>query len=201
MNPYEVLGVKQNATPEEIKKAYRELVKKYHPDQYGDNPLKELANEKLREVNQAYEMLTKGNHSSNSNYNNSNSSYNNSHGNSYQYSDIRRMIQSRNFQAAERALQSINDHNSAEWNFLMGYVLMQKGWYDTGLQHLNRACALEPNNFEYRQTLNQFANRGANYGGAYRTTTNTGNTCDCCAQLICLDCLCECCGGDLIACC
>ena len=45
MNPYKVLGVSETATPEEIRQAYLELVKKYHPDKYTDNPLKELANE------------------------------------------------------------------------------------------------------------------------------------------------------------
>ena len=50
MNPYEVLGVKQGASQEEIKSAYRKLVKQYHPDQYIDNPLKELAQEKLAEA-------------------------------------------------------------------------------------------------------------------------------------------------------
>ncbi|HOJ12845.1 MAG TPA: DnaJ domain-containing protein, partial [Clostridiales bacterium] len=59
MNPYEVLGVKEGANDEEIKRAYRELVKKYHPDQYRDNPLAKLAEEKLREVNEAYEYLMK----------------------------------------------------------------------------------------------------------------------------------------------
>ena len=51
MNPYEVLGLKPGATQEEIKKAYRNLIKQYHPDQYGDNPLKDLAEEKMREIN------------------------------------------------------------------------------------------------------------------------------------------------------
>ena len=51
MNPYEVLGLKPGASQEEIKKAYRNLIKQYHPDQYGDNPLKELAEEKVREIN------------------------------------------------------------------------------------------------------------------------------------------------------
>ena len=59
MNPYKVLGVSENATQEEIRAAYLALVKKYHPDKYTDNPLKELAGEKLKEINQAYELLTK----------------------------------------------------------------------------------------------------------------------------------------------
>ena len=57
MNPYEVLGVKPGASQEEIKSAYRKLVKQYHPDQYGDNPLKNLAEEKLAEINKAYDMI------------------------------------------------------------------------------------------------------------------------------------------------
>ena len=69
MNPYEVLGVKPGASQEEIKSAYRKLVKQYHPDQYVDNPLKDLAQEKLAEINKAYEMLK--NSGGDSNYNSS----------------------------------------------------------------------------------------------------------------------------------
>ena len=58
-NPYEVLGLKEGASIDEIKKAYRELVKKYHPDRYMDNPLSDLAEEKLREINEAYDALMK----------------------------------------------------------------------------------------------------------------------------------------------
>ena len=64
MNPYEVLGVSENASDEEIKKAYKELVKKYHPDKYQDNPLADLAEEKLQEINEAYDILMKGNRGS-----------------------------------------------------------------------------------------------------------------------------------------
>lgn len=53
MNPYEVLRRSENATDEEIKKAYKELVKKYHPDKYHNNPLADLAEEKLQEINEA----------------------------------------------------------------------------------------------------------------------------------------------------
>lgn len=60
-NPYEVLGVKPGASPDEIKKAYHQMVKKYHPDNYKDHPLESLAQEKMQEVNEAYDSLTNGN--------------------------------------------------------------------------------------------------------------------------------------------
>ena len=78
MNPYEVLGVPENADEATIKKAYRELVKKYHPDNYKDNPLADLAKEKLQEVNEAYDILTSGKNRNYSGQNNSSYSYGNS---------------------------------------------------------------------------------------------------------------------------
>jgi molecular chaperone DnaJ len=56
-NPYEVLGIRPTSTEEEVKKAYRDLVKKYHPDKYKDNPLEDLAKEKMQEINEAYESI------------------------------------------------------------------------------------------------------------------------------------------------
>ena len=56
-DPYEILGVTRNATEEEIKKAYRELAKKYHPDNYPDPNMAELAGEKMKEINAAYEEI------------------------------------------------------------------------------------------------------------------------------------------------
>ena len=55
---YEVLGIGKNATDAEIKSAYRKLAKKYHPDQYADSPLKDLADEKMKESNEAYDAIT-----------------------------------------------------------------------------------------------------------------------------------------------
>lgn len=59
MNPYEILGVSPSASPEEIRAAYMALVKKYHPDRYQDSDLKKQAEEKMKQINAAYDMLTK----------------------------------------------------------------------------------------------------------------------------------------------
>lgn len=56
-DPYQVLGISSNATDEEVKKAYRELSRKYHPDTYVNNPLSDLAEEKFKEVQEAYQQI------------------------------------------------------------------------------------------------------------------------------------------------
>lgn len=211
MNPYEVLGVNPGASQDEIKSAYRKLIKKYHPDQYGDNPLKELAQEKLIEINKAYEMLSKNggsnyssnnsSYSSSSNYSNNNYSNNNYSNNFNDFQEIRRMIQSRNFSSAEQRLNSISNRN-AEWHFLYGVVMFNKNWYDAAFEHINTAVRMDPNNFEYRQTLNSLNQRSRNFSNPYyrNTRMNNNDACDCCINLWCLDSLCECMGGDLISC-
>lgn len=199
MNPYEILGIKPGASQDEIKSAYRKLAKQYHPDQYGDNPLRNLAEDKMREINKAYDMLTKNSNTSNNSYNNSYGYGNSSGSQSAILQQVRNDIAMRRFIDAEQKLNSITMRN-AEWNFLYGVVMINKGWYDSGLKYLETACSLEPNNFEYRQTLNNFRSRAQGYSNGYYRTTGGNNT-DCCTQLICADCCCECMGGDLISCC
>ena len=58
-DPYVTLGVTRSASDEEIKRAYRELARKYHPDNYVNNPLADLAQEKMKEINEAYDAITK----------------------------------------------------------------------------------------------------------------------------------------------
>lgn len=56
-NPYKILDIPETATDEEVKSAYRKLAKKYHPDKYVDSPLKDVADEKMKEINEAYDMI------------------------------------------------------------------------------------------------------------------------------------------------
>ena len=130
-DPYKVLGVSPNATEEEIKSAYRDLVKKYHPDNYADSPLADLANEKMQEINEAYDMITKrlrngSSQQSGGYYQQSPSqqaygpSYGAGYGNSA-FADVRRMIQQGRITDAEELLDGTPmQARDAEWYFLKG---------------------------------------------------------------------------------
>lgn len=199
MNPYEVLGVSENATPEEIKKAYRTLAKKYHPDQYINNPLADLASEKLKEINEAYEMLTKDGYKGNSS--NSRSSYSGSSSASG-FASVRQYINMGRFIEAENILDSMSSRN-AEWYYLKGRVSLGRGWYSQARQYFQTAVSMEPNNYEYVNALNSMNRSNAEYRNMGGSQGYGGgmDACDCCNLLICSDCCCECMGGDLISCC
>lgn len=198
-NPYEVLGVSKNATEDEINTAYRKLIKQYHPDKYVGNPLADLAAEKIKEINEAYDAIMadrkKSSSSSGSNY-----GYQNAGGsNDFDSARIRSLLDSGNLSQAEMLLNQVRVRN-AEWHYLMGILMQKKGWYDMAYQHLNYAANMEPSNAEYRN-----ARDNLDYSGSgYRTMGNAegygGSVCDTCQALICADCCCEMCGGNLIPC-
>ena len=106
-DPYSVLGVDQNASDEEIKKAYRELARKYHPDNYQNNPLADLAEEKMKEINEAYDAITKS-RAGGGGYQQSSGSYSQqrSYGGSANptFAQIRNLINAGDLQTAERLL-------------------------------------------------------------------------------------------------
>lgn len=201
-NPYEVLEIREGASEEEIKAAYKKLVRKYHPDQYVNNPLSDLAEEKLKEINEAYDFLMKNkSNNRNSGSNNWNNQQYNSN-NSSIYSQIRNLIERGNIKQADEILESINNRG-AEWNFLKGVIFLRRGWYDMAYQHIQIAVNMEPSNYEYRSALNNLSSRVNSYRdiGNSRGYQRDPSFCEVCQCLICSDCLCECLGGDLISCC
>lgn len=197
MNPYEILGVSESASDEEIKKAYRELVKKYHPDKYVNNPLSDLAAEKIKEINMAYDMITKQRAGNNENFN---TSYN---GN-VDFSNIVQLINANRLDEAQQKLESMPaSSRNAYWYYLMGEISKRKGWYDNARQYYQTAINMDPSNTAYRQAYNSMYNntRAYTYQSNGRGYRGSDSACDCCTTLLCADCCCECMGGDLIRCC
>jgi len=209
-DPYSILGVPKNATDEQIKEAYRTLARKYHPDNFDEsNPLKDLAEEKMQEINAAYDQITRERAERKSKTNTS-GGYTGAHGDGI-YANVRRLIQERRFKDAESSLSSIPAQDrTAEWHYLVSVVLWQKGRVNDAMRELEIACTMDPSNMEYQKAKEMFNQTAKGYGDTYygsaspnytyRTRSRADDACDCCANLICLDCLCECCGGDLIRC-
>jgi molecular chaperone DnaJ len=206
-NPYEVLGINQGASEEEIKRAYREMVKKYHPDQYQDNPLSTLAEEKLREINEAYESLTKNTNVNSNGYRGRGKGWGGSNnpgntgGNEF-FNQVKMHIKSGNIKAAEEILKNSNER-TAEWYYLNGLVFLRKGWYDEAYSSIQTAVNMDPNNFEYRDALNRINTSNKTYrGNAFgRGYGGSPDLCTMCQCLWCSDICCECGGGDLVGCC
>lgn len=219
MDAYRVLGVSRDASDEEIKSAYKKLATKYHPDNYVNNPLADLAQEKMKEINEAYDQIQRqrkqqqqsysGQASANRGYSNAGYSRQSYSGQGRsQFADIRQLLNSNRLSEAEELLEGIpQQRRDAEWYYLRGRVFYVHGWLDQAYSYYTRAVQMNPGNAEYQTALNQLMwqrNTGRPSGGYgdYRNVQSGGMSgCDMCSGLICADCCCECMGGDLISCC
>ncbi len=209
-DPYSVLGISPSASDDEVKKAYRELARKYHPDNYHDNPLADLASEKMKEINEAYDTITKTREQGSS-YGSGNAYQRQSRSGAYQqsntganynsaYAQIRNLINANNLAAAETMLNNISARD-AQWHYLMGSVYWRKGWMDEAGRHFRTAASMEPGNIEYRNAVQYMNHGGQAYRPAGAGSMTQVDTCNLCSNLICMDCCCEMMGGDLIPCC
>ena len=199
-DPYSVLGISPDASDDEVKKAYRTLARKYHPDNYQDNPLADLAEAKMKEINEAYEAITKmraggGTSQYGSAYqtrqSGGGSSYNGYQqqrgGTSPLYAQVRSAINANDIQRAESLLASTQSYD-AEYYFLSGSIAYRKGWLDEALSNYQRAVSMDPSNVEYRQAYNMMQQGGQSYRSA--GYSNGVDAMDCCTALMCMNCLC-----------
>ena len=201
-DPYSVLGITPEATDEEVKQAYRTLARKYHPDNYQNNPLADLAEEKMKEINEAYEASTKMRAGGGGGYQSSSAEYQSrpsgggSSYNGYQqqrghsdpiYAQVRSAINAGDIYQAENLL-SRAARQDAVWYFLQGSIAYRKGWLDEAMSNYQRAVSMDPGNVEYRRAYNMMQQSGQ----AYRSNGySTGaDAMDCCTTLMCLNCLC-----------
>ena len=143
MDPYEILGIDKTASDDEINEKYREIIEDYTLNQ------DETTGEKIDMLNKAYNLLMNKNI----------------------YLEIRKLIENKNFPLAESKLNMINDRNNAEWNYLEGFICVQKGWFETGLNYIKKALEIDPENTEYLSSMNTLQSRIIEYASKY---TNQG---------------------------
>ena len=202
MNPYEVLGVSRNASIDEIKKAYKELSRKYHPDSYVGNPLSSLAEEKFKQVQEAYDAIMKeknGDFNYTDNYNNS-GYYN---GESGEMAEVYNLLGRRAYSQALSLLDSMPNRN-AKWYYYSAIAQVGLGNNLRGMEYARMAVSMEPNNIEYQNLVNRLSFQGNRYGevrNVYRGgRSGFDDASDLCCKLWLADSLCECMGGDLCSC-
>ena len=211
-DPYQVLGVSRDASDDEIKRAYRRLAKKYHPDV---NPGDPVAAKKMQQVNAAYEQIknpektqqTTGNYGGGSygydpfgGYRQSygGQGYGSTSGNQYQQAAYQ-YIHFRRYREALNILQSDPNRN-ARWYYLSALANHGLGNQVTALEHIRRAVSMDPENAEYLQTLRIIEGGGSVYqqqAGNFMGMSFGGDLCSRLALCMCVNFLC---GGRCLIC-
>ena len=213
-DPYKVLGLNRDASDEDVKRAYRRLAKKYHPDL---NPGDQEAARKMQEVNAAYEQIKNPEkfqqQQQSGGYGNPYGGYYDPFGGAYRQQNYGSQTGDQYQQAAyqyirfgryREALNTLNSSSerNARWYYLSALANHGLGNQVTALEHIRKAVSMEPDNMEYLNTLERMEHGGAAYrqqAGNYRGFTMGG---DPCTNL----CLCYlmnifCCGGRGLFCC
>lgn len=199
MDAYQVLGLAEGASEEEIKAAYRALAQKYDPNRYEAGPLREEAEAKMAELNQAFDALM-GAIRTGEPVRRSQPEPDPGASANGRYRAVRQMI---GRGAVDEALAELNamhgGANDAEWNFLVGSAYYYKGWVADALRYFQTACRLAPGNREYEAALRNLQNSaggampgspyGANPGGAQAIGCSC---CDMCTAMMCMDLCCSC---------
>lgn len=216
-DPYSVLGINPQASDDDIKKAYRKLSRKYHPDANINNPNKAAAEEKFKEVQAAYDQIMKAreNHTSAYDYDDRRQTYG-SYGSYGGFGDFggyqRRSAGTQDansqrlnaamdylshgyYKEALNVLSGIDEHN-ARWYYLRALANRGLGNNINAKEDAKMAHQLEPDNIEYAQFASALENGTgwyADMGNAYGGTVYRGNECASCLMRLC--CLNMMCGG------
>ncbi len=220
-DPYQVLGVSRDASTEEIKKAYRTLSRKYHPDANINNPNKAEAEEKFKQVQQAYKQIMEEKENGTSSYS-SQGSYGGSYGSGgyggnyggYNYgsstedAELRaaaNYLNNMRYQEAMRVLNNISRHN-AQWYYLHAIANAGLGNNISAVQDAQTAVNMEPDNMQYRQLLSQLQGGGQWYtdmGQGYGYERAGGDMGKWCCECLAINAMCNCCcyGGRGFYCC
>ncbi|MFG6394264.1 MAG: DnaJ domain-containing protein [Lachnospiraceae bacterium] len=195
-DPYQVLGIGRSASSDEIKRAYRNLSRKYHPDANINNPNKSQAEERFKEIQQAYRQIMEERE------NGSYGSYNQTYG-GYSYNgqgmggynssanDVNSMhlkaaanyINSRYYKEALNVLAQMEEKNG-QWYYLSAIANMGLGNNILALEHAKQAALMEPQNPQFAQLVARLESGGMWYQSMqspYGTPAGSGS--NACAKL------------------
>ncbi len=227
-DPYSILGVSRNATDDELKKAYRQLSRKYHPDANINNPNKDQAEAKFKEVQQAYDQImnerqyggsaaggsTYGDYSYGGGfdgygpfrgfygqYRQAGSSSGSESQEELHMRAAANFINNGRYTEALNVLSGISSRN-AQWYYYSAIANSGLGNNVIALQHAKEALRLEPSNAQYQMLVRRLESGGSWYQqqqGSYQTTFSTGN--GLCLKLCLLNMFCNCCCGGGGFCC
>lgn len=216
MDPYQVLGVSRNASDDEIKKAYRSLSRRYHPDANVNNPNKDQAEEKFKQIQQAYDQIMKEKQQGTSDYG---GTYGNGYGGGYYggfgsgfggnyyggqsssyHEESSKLHAAANYIQHgyyNEALNVLNDipfnERQGRWYYYSAMANQGVGNTATALEHIRRAVELEPSNIRYRQFQENLEYGGTWYttrGSVYERPYSGGSWC---WKMIFLNMFCNCC--------
>ena len=204
MNPYQVLGISSDASDDEVKKAYRTLSKKYHPDANINNPRQAEYTEKFKQVQQAYKTIMdqRKNGYTGGGYQQSYSQQTGGYSGSYQYAndqqafqDVGAYIQAGRFQDTLNILEGIRTRNGL-WFYYSAIAMNGIGNNATAYEYAQTACQMEPGNLQYMLLLQQLQGGSTQYQQQSRTYGSPfGDPMSCCYNLMLCNCLSICCCG------
>lgn len=193
-DPYAVLGISRNASMDEIKKAYRALSRKYHPDANINNPLADLAAEKFKEVQEAYDTIVKERERGTS-YQGSSFRSASSGSSSQTYTGTNDYTMVYQYLRAQRYREALNllagMPKDAHWYYLSAFANAGTGNNWLALNYARQAVQMEPGNAEYRNFLNQLQRGYSQYNAAGTTYGRSVSSRDGCCSVY--DLLCTCC--------
>ena len=150
-DPYQVLGVTRTASDEEIKKAYRALSRRYHPDANVNNPNKAAAEEKFKEVQQAYDAIMKEKQQGSfyGGYRNAGRTAGSQAGDSIQMQAAANYIANRCYAEALHVLNAVPvQERRARWFYYSAVANQGTGNNITAKEQAERAVEMEPSNME-----------------------------------------------------